>query len=66
MKKANVVFRVDANPAADAQPGAPYALFSPLDEIVRVGSSVRLLADLAFDVFHADEVRHAYLEVPRE
>lgn len=50
-------FRVEEN-AGDVDGSAPFALHDDTDQIVRVGSSPRLLSDIAFENLGADEVAH--------
>lgn len=50
------VYRIIDNPVGDEH--APYALLNPDSEVIRVHTRVSYLADLAFDQYGADEVRH--------
>lgn len=49
-------FRIIDNPADDER--APFALLDPDGTVIRVHTRVSYLADLAFDSYGADEVRH--------
>lgn len=63
-KPAKRRFRITENPAGP-EGGAPWALHDDTDEIVRVHTSPRVLADIAFDI-GADEVTHGRDLVARD
>ncbi len=54
-KSAKRVFRIIDNGVDEAR---PYALLNPEGEVIQVGDRPRRLADWAFDIEKADEVRH--------
>lgn len=56
-KPAKRRFRITENPAGP-EGGPAWALHDDTDEIVRVHTSPRVLADIAFDALGADEVTH--------
>lgn len=55
MNRKAKVFRITDNPV---DPKAPYALIDETNTVVRVHTSAKFLATLAFDYYRADEVRH--------